>query len=113
MRPIPKNLLIHEVMLHRSQSKDRWGKTELDRGAHLERVRLEPTSKIVRDKNNAEIRLSAIMFYDCKNSLPRDISFAEDDIIIFNRQKHKIQTVELLYDEQKLHHYELGLVKSA
>lgn len=110
MRPIPRNLLIHEAVLHKISNEDRWGNEALDQGTTLEYVRLEPTNKIVRDKNNAEVKLSALMFYDCKNSLPRGISFKEDDIITFNGQSFKVQVAEPLYDRRRLHHYELGLV---
>lgn len=114
MRPIPKSLLIHEVMLHKQlDGGDRWGEKELDSGEKLSCVRMEPSSKIVRDKNNAEIQLVATMFYDCKNSKPRGVTFAADDVIVFNGEKHKIQVVEPLYDGRKLHHYELGLIKHA
>lgn len=76
-------------------------------------VRMEPSSKVVRDKNNAEVQLAATLFYDSRNSRPKDIEFAEDDIIIFNGQKHSIQTIEPLYDGERLHHIEMGLIKHA
>ena len=113
MRPIPKALLIHTVMLHKIADKDRWGKGQLDGGTELQYVRMEPSSKIVRDKNNAEIQLAATLFYDCKNSCPKDVLFAVDDIIIFNDQKHRVQLVEPLYDGKRLHHYDMGLIKYA
>ncbi len=112
MRAIPKSLLIHYATLHKKVNEDRWGKGELDAGVELTYVRMEPSGKIVRDKNNAEIQLAATLFYDCKNSSPQGIAFCEDDIIVFNGVKHRVQTVEPLYDEKRLHHYELGLVKS-
>ena len=79
----------------------------------MKHVRIEPSSKVIRDKNGAEIQLAAALFYDCRNSLPGGIEFAVDDIIIFNGQKHAVQLVEPLYDGRKLHHYELGLIKHA
>lgn len=109
MRPIPKQLLIHKAVRHKVKSEDRFGKDILDEGESLERVRLEPTNKIVRTSNNAEIKLSAILYYDCKNSKPRGLSFAIDDIIAFNGAKYKVQICDLLEDT-KPHHYELGLV---
>ena len=112
MRPIPKRLLIHTATLHKIQNEDRWGNGTLDEGTQLSYVRLEPSSKVVRDKNNAEIQLTAVLFYDCRNSRPKDQKFSEDDIVVFNGMKHKIQTVEPLYDDRQLHHYELGLIKS-
>ena len=111
MRAIPKTFLIHTVMLHKQTEEDRWGNGSLDAGTELTFVRVEPSSKNVRDKNNAEIQLAATMFYDCKNSRPKDQTFAVDDIIVFNGMKHKIQTVEPLYDNKRLHHYEVGLIK--
>lgn len=113
MRPIPKSLLIHDIVCRQETKKDRWGKSESHKDQKVEDVRIEPSSRIFRDKNRAEIRLSAEMFYDCKNSSPRNITFAEDDIIIFNGMKHKVVSVAPLYDGKRLHHYELGLVKDA
>lgn len=76
-------------------------------------VRIEPSSKVIKDKNNNEIQLAATFFFDCKNSKPKNILFEEGDIVVFNNQKHKIQLIEPLFDEKKLHHYEIGLVKQA
>lgn len=112
MKPIPKRLLIHAVTLGHL-AKDRWGEETITDEQELSFVRMEPSSKIVRDKNNAEIQLAATLFYDCRNSQPRGVEFVEDEIVIFNGQKHKVQTVETLYDEKKLHHYELGLIRHA
>ena len=76
-------------------------------------VRMEPSSKVIKDKNNNEIQLAATLFFDCRNSKPKNILFEEGDTIIFNKQKHKIQLIEPLFDEKKLHHYEIGLVRQA
>ena len=111
MRPIPKSLLIHAVTLHKKINKDKWGIGELDKGTELTYVRMEPSGKIVRDKNNAEIQLAAILFYDCKNSDPKSVMFETDDLIEFNGVMHRVEVVEPLYDDKRLHHYELGLVK--
>lgn len=113
MRPIPKKLLIHTATLHKIADEDRWGNGGLDEGTVLRYIRVEPTSRIVRDKNNAEIQLAATMFYDCRNSRPQNIEFAVDDIVYFGKLKYSVQVVEPLYDGTKLHHYELGLIKRA
>lgn len=76
-------------------------------------MRMEPSSKVVRDKSGVEIQLAATLFYDCRNSRPQEISFAVDDIVTFNGQKHRIVLVEPLYDGDRLHHYELGLIAYA
>lgn len=97
----------------REGEEDRWGNTELIEEQALTHVRMEPSSKVVRDKSGVEIQLAATLFYDCRNSRPQEISFAVDDIVTFNGQKHRIVLVEPLYDGDRLHHYELGLIAYA
>lgn len=111
MKPIPKKLLIHTVVLYEKTSIDKWGSEKLDDGQVLSKVRIEPSMQIVRDKNNSEIQLAATLFYDCRNSQPIGINFKVDQIIDFNGQKHQIKTIEPLYDNLKLHHYEIGMVR--
>ena len=113
MRPIPKTLLIHAVTQAREGEADRWGNGGLTGEQELQHVRMEPSSKVIRDKNGAEIQLAATLFYDCRNSRPKNILFQTDDIIIFNGQRHKVQTVEPLYDGARLHHSEMGLIRHA
>lgn len=95
------------------KEEDRWGTESLADETELKYIRIEPSGKVVRDKNGAEIQLAATLFYDCRNSCPGGILFSVDDIIIFNGQKHAVQMVEPLYDRRKLHHYELGLIRHA
>ena len=111
MRPIPKRLLIHTATLYQRVNVDKWGKGELNGGQELSNIRIEPSKQIIRDKNNAEVQLAATLFYDCRNSRPSDVSFEVDQVVDFNGQKHQIKTVETLYDNLKLHHYEIGMVR--
>lgn len=95
------------------KQKNQWGEGEVVENSEINFVRIEPSSKVIKDKNNNEIQLAATLFYDCKNSKPQNASFEEGDIVVFNNQKHKIQLIEPLFDEKKLHHYEIGLVRQA
>lgn len=113
MRAIPKQLLVHTAVLYRIQTEDAWGHEELDDGTELRYVRMKYSGKVVRDKNNAEIQLAAVLFYDCRNSSPKNVEFQVDDIIVFNGEQFRVQTVELFTDEKHTHHYEMGLVKHA
>ena len=113
MRPIPKRLLIHTALYAREENAGRWAEAVISNQKELQFVRIETSEEMERDKNNAEIRTAATLFYDCKNSLPKDMEFAVDDVILFNGQKHKIRSVEALYDEKRLHHYEIELMKHA
>lgn len=111
MRAIPKSLLIHSVEFREKLEEDRWGQSTVSFEQTLSCVRFEPSSKIVRTTNNSEVQLSAILIYDCTNSRPKNFEFKLDNIISFNNQKYRVVFIEPLYDNKKLHHYEIGLVK--
>lgn len=113
MRPIPKALLIHAVGLRSVTGKDEWGKETLSDPVNLRSVRMEPSTKYVKDKDHNEIQLAAVMFFDCHNSQPRGQTFSDGQILSFNGETYRIQLVEPLYDGRRLHHYELGLIRDA
>lgn len=113
MMSIPKRLLIHVVELRTVSKKDSWGKESLTDPVMLNHVRFEPSGKYVRDKQNNEFQLAAVMFYDSKNSRPSGLIFSDGQIIAFNGEIYQVQLVESLYDGTKLHHYELGLIRYA
>lgn len=110
MKPIPKRLLIHSAKLMEVSTDNTWQDEETADIAQLEKIRIEPISKLVTDKDNRQITLSAVLFYDCKNSRPENQSFSQGQKVIWNGIEHVIETVEPLYDGNKLHHYELGLI---
>ncbi len=111
MHAIPKKLLIHDIVKYK-EKKDRWGDGTPVSEQGIENVRVEPSSRVIRDKNNAEVQLAATLFYDCRNSQPRGVEWKTDDIVAFNGEKYRVQTVEPLYDGNRLHHYEIGVVRS-
>lgn len=110
MRSIPKRLLIHSATIKSIETEDRWGNVTTTPPVDLKFIRLEPTKTIVKDSQNNDIQLSTLLFYDCKNSVPKNVEFAKDTLITINGVDHTIKTVEALYDERKLHHYEVGLL---
>ena len=112
MRPIPKHMLIHSAEISKEVSGD-WGTSGLERLGTLTRIRIESSSKVVRDKNNKELQLAATLFFDCKNSKGNAGLLKEDHIVDFQGDKYRIVAVEPLTDRRKLHHYEAGMVKYA
>ena len=112
MRAIPKWLLIHRAIRYKV-NKDRWGQETQEEEQELAYIRIEPSSKVVRDKNHAEVKLAATLFYDCRNSRPRGVEWEEDDIVVVNGERYRVQVIEPLYDGRRLHHYELGMVRHA
>lgn len=112
MRPIPRKLLIHSGTIAGITDVDRWGQETVSNTAELKYIRIEPLKTMIRDKQNNQVQLSAILFFDCNNSRPKEPAFSQDTIITVDNVTYKIKTIEALYDENKLHHYELGLLSS-
>lgn len=112
MRPIPKSMLIHSAAVSKEINSD-WSSSNLERLGMLKDIRLEPSSKVVRDKNNKEIQLSATLFFDCKNSEGDTALLKEDNILDFQGDRYRIVAVDPLYERRRLHHYEAGVVRYA
>ncbi len=112
IKAIPRSLLIHEITLHKlAQSESRMAAPTIGEGVDVEYVRIEPSEKLIRGKNQVDIKRDSLLFFDCKNSSPRDTEFVVDDIVKFNGATYQVIAIEPLYDRKKLHHYEIGLIK--
>ena len=108
VKPIPRRLLIHtatlsDVTLSAFQSES------LRTVAVLQHVRIETSEKLVITKDNRQISLAATLFFDCRNSKPSYVQFSVGQRITFAGAVYRIETVEPVYDDTRLHHYELGL----
>lgn len=113
MRAILKSLLIHSAEVYREGKTKDWDGKKLESVGKLSYIRIEPSSRVVRDKNNMEIQLAATLFYCCRNSQNTSGELREDQVLDFQNDKYRIVFVEPLYDGRKLHHYEVGLVRYA
>jgi len=108
MRPIPKKLLIHSATYKHTPVKDAWQHTTYTETT-LKHVRVEPSSAIKTSKDNKELQLKSVLFYDCVNSSPAGVEFIEENKITFNGTDYSIASVDPLYDGTRLHHVEVGL----
>jgi hypothetical protein len=108
MKPIPRKLLIHTVTVVSDIEKDTWGEETAGTQTVISFVRVEPKSKFIIDKQNRQIKLSGLMFYDCINSSPT-FDFTETDKIEFHENCYNIAFINKFYDAGKLHHLEIGL----
>lgn len=107
MRPIPRSLLMHSAKLYEARENS-WQEQELVELAELTRIRVEPASKMIITSDNRSVTLSATLFYDCRNSA-RGVEFKPGYIVEFGGKRYRVETVEVFYDRQKLHHLEVGL----
>lgn len=121
MRPIPKNILIHSAVLITEYSPDLWGKAGETSASPLWRVRIEPCYSTVTDSKSQQITLSAYLFFDCVNSscavpfmlegdTDKDGKTVKNQFADRLGRRYTVKTIMPIYDNKKIHHYEVGLV---
>ncbi len=112
-RPIPRHVLPQSAT-HRygAVTKDEWGNETRATSATLSYVRFDPSSKLVTGKDNKQVQLSAVLFFDCRNSTTSGTAaFALGDKIERGSTVYTIVGgVDPLYDAGRAHHWELELV---
>lgn len=108
MKPIPKSILTHSATLT-EVVQDEWQKETERTIAQLQHIRVEETESHSYDKDNRQNSLSAVLFFDCHNSRPVNVSFSEDQRIHFGDMVFRIRNIILVSDKQAVHHYELEL----
>lgn len=108
MRPIPRACLIHSATLARS-ALDEGGNETLVPLASLARIRVEPETAATFVKDETQFRQTATLLYDLRNSLPKGVSFATGQYVLFAGRRYRVESLAELYDGRRLHHLELGL----
>lgn len=110
LKPIPKKLLIHSGVYTKVTAKDKWGaETGTPTITDLSDIRIEPSSAIKLSKDNKEIQLKSLLFYDCVNSLPIGVSFELENTITFLGTDYIIVSIDPIFALSGIHHYEIGL----
>jgi hypothetical protein len=110
LKPIPKKLLIHSGSYKQKDTKDKWGaETGTPTTTNLSYIRIEPSSAIKKSKDNKEIQLKSLLFYDCVNSLPAGVSFELENTITFSGIEYVIKSIDTISALSGIHHYEIGL----
>lgn len=109
--PIPKHLLIHDVIYHPPTSEDDggMGSGETPKPIPINHVRFEPKRKKITKIDNSETYTNGILFIDFVNSEPF-IMVHEEGVIEFNGRKLSIVEVKELYTmDPTPHHLEVML----
>lgn len=108
MIPIQASMLIHSATLQ-NITTDRYQNKVYETVSELTRVRVEPSSKQLLAANGTQKQLTAMLLFDVRNSRPVNTAFEAGQFILFNGSEYRIEAVDKLYDQRKLHHYEVGL----
>lgn len=119
MQSIPAQILIHSGTMTIYYAADKWNNTRTATTAPISHVRIEPYRREKHDRDQQEVTLTAMLFFDCKNSacelpfvLPGDAyngGKVKQQTISALGRVFVVKTVEPIYDDQALHHFEVGL----
>lgn len=107
IKPMPKEMLIHSVT-YEEFYENRHGQGFKD-PIELKHVLIQPVSSIKRSNLSDEVSYNSLLFFDCVNSRPSDITFKKKSRIKFNGESMVVDKVNPIYTFN-LHHYELELI---
>lgn len=108
MLPIPLRLLIHEATLNEVDKND-YGAEQDKLIATLKYVRFEPSTRIVHTADNADVQCVSTLFIDAISSWPVGVSPAVGNSVVWEGRRYKVQDIQRLYDDNRLHHLEVEL----
>lgn len=108
IKPMPRAVLIHSVEYYEYTKKDRYG-NGFKKPIMLKNVLVQPVSNIKSNNVGEEVSYKSLMFFDCINSIPKNLKFKKLSKIVFNGDEMIINKVNPIY-AFNLHHYELELV---
>lgn len=109
MRPIPRRLLIHTVAMRTPTGTDAWQGAAWSLPVTVACVRVEPCSTMRIGKDNIQVQLTALLYYDAVLSTPSGVAWTPGQEVVHNGTTYRVASAEPYYDERKLHHWEVGL----
>lgn len=108
MVPIPVSILCHSATLQNA-AQNQYRDLTYTKAYDLTKIRVEPSSKQIITKTGAQKQLALVLFYDCVSSKPKKVTFTVGQYVLYNGAEYRIEMVDELHDNRKLHHYEVGL----
>ena len=110
VKPIPKELLIHEVDYEEYKGTGNFG-DEWEDSVTIDHVRFEPETKITRDANGEEVKTQGTLFLDAVNT-PKFRQMKVNSKVTFDGQEMRVNACDVLYafDPDTPHHYEVELI---
>jgi len=111
MVKIPRWMRPHTITYKARTGTDAWSNPSYAASVTVNYVRMEPTSKIILSKDNTQIQLASVLYYDCQDSSPTGMQFKGLDVIEFNGRTYTVIEPDSLYDKGvTAHHLEIGLI---
>lgn len=110
MRSISRELLIHSAEVRTPVSEDSFGNVIFSEGTQLKYVRIDSVRAFGFEGMRKLNKRSAVLIYDCRNSMPRGFEFSPGQRVYFGGAEYTVASVERFYEKRLLHHIEVGLI---
>lgn len=118
MVKIPRWARPHTVTYKHYTGTDIHQKVQYASPLTIKYVRMEPSQKIVLTKENSQVQLASVLFYDCQDSPatdadgdPASVTFTNLDVVVFGGRNYTVLSVDTLYDKTNApHHLEVNLI---
>jgi len=110
IRQIPRKRLPNQAS-HKYNFTNNGEKRTAGSTHSLRYIKIDERQVLKKSRDGKEIVGNAMMFYDYKNSLPKELTFAKQDLIVFNGKTYEIVDIDVLRGNNNTpHHYEIMLV---
>lgn len=119
LRTIPRKIMKNSATLLAPNTVDRYGAV-VSTSYGLTKIHIQPTHSVVKSKDDKEVRLNAVLFYDPRVSKPavdfQALQTSADEKnaqlkVVYGGLTYTVELVDLVPDDEgQLHHIELGLV---
>lgn len=109
---IPRELLCHSCTLEVYGRDGIFGERLLLSKTSISGVRISHYRDYRSSVSGEVYPYGGVMYYDCQNSSPENISFMGNDtvgVIIFGGLEYRILGIKYIYAENNLHHLEIEL----
>lgn len=108
-KPIPLELLIHNITYQEMGESDGWDDAPKGKPIHILRVRVQPIDRERKTSNSEGVAADFELFVDRTYSSYYP-EFKVGSIVTFNNKTYTISDVSPFYDFDVIpHHYEIGL----
>lgn len=109
MRFIPRQLLVHSAEVRTPLSEDSFGNITFSEPQKLSFIRIDDGKVLKRGGfENSDVS-SALLIYDCRNSLPKNFIFSLGQRISFGGRCFSVSDISFYYEKKLLHHIEVTL----
>ena len=106
--PIPRSVLPHKAQLQ-TETLDAWQHPTVTAQRSLKYIRIDPQLTRKADAADTEHTARWLLFYDCRISLPRDVTFTPGQVIQWNELRLTVKDVIPVWEDRALHHIEVEL----